>query len=41
MLSGLYMIIALVGLSIALTPLYLLGYAQVFTGWRNQVPDKL
>lgn len=40
MLSGLYMIIALVGLSIALTPLYLLGYAQVFTGWRNQVTDK-
>ena len=40
MLSGLYMIIALVGLSIALTPLYLLGYAQVFTGWRNQVPEK-
>jgi len=23
-----------------LTPLYLLGYAQVFTGWRNQVPEK-
>ena len=40
MLSGIYMIIALVGLSIALTPLYLLGYAQVFTGWRNQVPEK-
>ena len=40
MLSGIYMIIALVGLSIALTPLYLLGYAQVFTGWRNQVTDK-
>ena len=40
MLSGIYMIVALVGLSIALTPLYLLGYAQVFTGWRNQVTDK-
>ena len=40
MLSGIYMIIALVGLSIALTPLYLLGYAQVFTGWKNQVPEK-
>ena len=40
MLSGIYMIVALVGLSIALTPLYLLGYAQVFTGWRNQVPEK-
>ena len=40
MLSGIYMIIALVGLSIAFTPLYLLGYAQVFTGWRNQVPEK-
>lgn len=40
MLSGIYMIVALVGLSIALTPLYLLGYAQVFTGWRNQVIDK-
>lgn len=36
MLSGVYMIISFVGLSIAWTSFVLFGYAQVFTGWRKK-----
>lgn len=36
MLSGVYMIISFVGVSIALVSFVLFGYAQVFTGWRKK-----
>lgn len=36
MLSGVYMIISFVGLSIAWTSFVLLGYASVFTDWRKK-----
>ena len=35
MLSGIYIIIGLVGMSISWNSFFILGYTQVFTGWRN------
>ena len=36
MLSGIYIIIGLVGLSISLNSFFILGYTQVFTGWKKK-----
>jgi len=36
MLSGIYIIIGLVGMSISWNSFFILGYTQVFTGWRKK-----
>ena len=41
MLSGIYIIIGLVGLSISWNSFFILGYTQVFTGWRKKSTNNI
>ena len=41
MLSGIYVIIGLVGMSISLNSFFILGYTQVFTGWEKKSTNNI
>ena len=41
MLSGIYIIIGLVGMSISWNSFFILGYTQVFTGWRKKSTNNI
>lgn len=40
-LSGIYIIIGLVGMSISWNSFFILGYTQVFTGWRKKCTNNI
>ena len=41
MLSGIYVIIGLVGMSISWNSFFILGYTPVFTGWRKKSTNNI